>query len=349
MKNTKYKTLCTRAITDDISAEEKKHLEQWLERAPENRQYFERISSAWELSQPVDVPFIEDPEDGWAHIESSLNLTTNSLEQKRKAKGSSSRLSEWIRTFSSPGLRPVAYALGALLLIAGSLTIYRQVIDNAPFIEVVTHDTQRLETTLPDGSQVHLNADSRILFAKLFSCDIREIKLSGEAFFDVVSENRPFIVVTENARTTVMGTRFNVRTRGEKTCVIVQEGRVKVSPSSENLNEVILTKDQLSEVAGTLAPTEPRTVDSDFLLGWRRGKLIFVKTSVTEIIDELQRYYGVDIHLVDGAISSQTITASFDHVSIETVLQSICLTLGTSFQQEGKHYHIGSSPPGGAA
>ncbi len=164
--------------------------------------------------------------------------------------------------------------------------------------------------------------------------------LDGEAYFKVAYNKRSFIVITKHARITVLGTQFNVWDRGDKTRVIVKEGRVKLSSVLSDSSGVELTTGQMSQVFGHHAPEPPNSVDTKYLLGWLENRLAFEKTPLHEIIAELERFYDVSILLSDTTLANQTITAEFEDASIQDVLSSICLTLNMRWKFESKKYII---------
>jgi transmembrane sensor len=77
---------------------------------------------------------------------------------------------------------------------------------------VSTKAGSKSKIQLPDGTQVWLNADSKLEYNENFNVKLREVKLSGEAFFDVVkNKDKPFVIHTSQMDVKVLGTAFNVR------------------------------------------------------------------------------------------------------------------------------------------
>ena len=119
-------------------------------------------------------------------------------------------------------------------------------------IEVKTTVGQRSVTRLPDGSIVHLNDDSNISYCGDFKEDVRRVKVRGEAYFQVVKGEKPFVVETERMQTEVLGTSFNVKNRdGETAEVTLVEGSVNViSPGGS----FVLRPNQHASIELTLVP-----------------------------------------------------------------------------------------------
>lgn len=82
----------------------------------------------------------------------------------------------------------------------------------------------------------------------------------------------------------------------------------------------------------------------EHLLGWLKDRLVFEKTSLGEILDELERYYDISVKSMDPELDQKTITATFEDESIETVLASLCLTLNAKFEYDEDIYRIMNKP-----
>ena len=341
MKDSKYFTLCARAISGEITPEEKCTLDKWLKSSPENRLFFEHITTTWEKTKPPSLPYIQDTDQGWTMLEKSLGLEID----KRKKKAFFPELNNLVNNLA--GLiriryRPAVFSLATIFILAIGLVFLKKQLSGVQLQEIVTLNKQKTQITLSDGSQVHLNNGSSIKFYKSFSDTLREVILTGEAFFKVTHDPRPFVVITKNARTTVLGTQFNVRARNEQTCVIVQEGFVMLSSITSYNGDVFLSEGQMSRITGNMQPSAPQTVDAEYLLGWLEGKLVFERTPLNEIVSELERYYDVSIELEVAGLAQNTITASFENSPLEPVLSSICLTLGARYKFEADTYIITS-------
>src|SRR5699024_9334903 len=117
---------------------------------------------------------------------------------------------------------------------------------------VTQYETSNLEQriiTLPDGSVVRLNRNSRISFRENFAGSVRKIHLSGEAFFQVKhNAQKPFIIYSGNAVIKDIGTSFNVDEENGKVVVAVREGIVAVKKQEKTGKQVVLHKNQIAAV-----------------------------------------------------------------------------------------------------
>ena len=88
---------------------------------------------------------------------------------------------------------------------------------------------------LSDGTNVQLNAGSTLSYSKDYNSGNREVFLNGEAYFNVTKNHVPFIVSTDYAQVTVLGTKFNVRSRSDGFEAGVNEGSVEVTNNDKSI------------------------------------------------------------------------------------------------------------------
>jgi len=171
-------------------------------------------------------------------------------------------------------------------------------------VEKKTSNGQQLSIKLPDGTLVTLNAGSMLSYPKQFEDTLREVRLIGEAFFDVTrNEKAPFIIHTGEVTTKVLGTSFNVRAYPEnrEVQVAVVEGKVKVRMSSGlDKNGVCLVKSEMVTVQKEHGKLIVSDYDEKDQIGWKDGILYFEKSDFTSTVRKLERWYGVKIHIGEG-------------------------------------------------
>jgi ferric-dicitrate binding protein FerR (iron transport regulator) len=198
--------------------------------------------------------------------------------------------------------------------------------------ETETHPVQLTEITLPDGSTVKVNANSRIEYPEHFVGNIRKIKLSGEAFFDVTRDTlRPFIIETVHASVEVLGTSFNVTAYplAGMVEVNVRTGRVKLTQNTEGALERKSTVLPAGErgwlkvadgeigVANALAPNYS---------SWINKKLCFQHTPLSEAFSVLENTYHVKLSMEDPGIGTIPYTANFADQNLESIVEVIART-----------------------
>lgn len=173
----------------------------------------------------------------------------------------------------------------------------------------VTERGEQRAISLPDGSLVNLNTDTRL--AVEYSPKIRRLVLSkGEALFSVTKDpRRPFIVEAGAHRVQATGTRFSVLEEPARTIVTVVEGSVAVSRTEGQSSPVRLTAGQ--QWATAHAASGVRSVDAQRAIAWQQWKLYFDDESLGSAVSEFNRYNRQPIVLADPDLSQRKISGVF--------------------------------------
>lgn len=192
---------------------------------------------------------------------------------------------------------------------------------------------QKSRITLPDGSTVFLNNNSRITYPSKFD-HTREIILEGEAFFDVKKDStKPFFVNSKGLLTRALGTSFNIKAhKGKKVEVGLVTGKISVAPVFENDNIEIIDdkggKAIYDAIEGKLDISEYE--DMDFYK-WTERILVFKAADFDEIEETLENWYDVDI-TVQNLNRTITYTGEFPSESLESILERIAFVERFSFE-----------------
>ncbi len=173
---------------------------------------------------------------------------------------------------------------------------------------------------LDDGTDVWLNADSKLKYPIVFNGESREVVLSGEAYFEVKKDNRPFIVNLESGDITVLGTSFGVSAYpGYPNYTTLVQGSVRFT--SLRREQIVLTPGEQAvvDISGSL---KKRSVDVEEFVGWKDGVFIFKDKPLAEIMKILERWYGVHVIFQDESLKELEYTGSLERYnSINTFLQ----------------------------
>lgn len=200
------------------------------------------------------------------------------------------------------------------------------------------------EFILPDGTQVWLNAASKISFPAQFSGATRKIFLSGEAYFQVTKNKaKPFIVESKGQEVTVLGTHFNINAYADESSIktTLLEGSVKVSSLSGTSslpgrtgNEQILTPNQ--QAINTGAGIKVTTIDPEEVIAWKNGLFMFDAEILSSIMKRVSRWYNIQVIYEDPDLGSQIFSGSvskFDNIS--SLLRKLEMTAPVKFKIEG--------------
>lgn len=160
--------------------------------------------------------------------------------------------------------------------------------------------------SLSDGSKVWLNSGSSLKFPQKFAADLRKIELKGEAFFEVRKQSGtngtriPFVVQTAKQTIEVLGTSFNVKSYGqENEESTLFTGIVKVKNNSTS-HEALLSPGNTATLEEN-GQIKIRKADLEEIASWRSDAFVFYETNIKEILNQLSRWYNVDIVFVGSS------------------------------------------------
>lgn len=213
-------------------------------------------------------------------------------------------------------------------------------------ITKITQIGEKLNFTLSDGTMVELNAGSSITYNKKFDETHRFVTLQGEAFFDVVKNPKiPFIIKTEDIKTTVLGTSLNINAYlKDEISVTVATGEVLVQKEGSDENEENYRNSirllpgfqgQYSRSAGKLTK---KKVDISQFTDWHYGIITFKNASESEVIKILERWYSVNFSIHGTRKNPWNLNAGYDNKSLVFVLNSLSYSVG--FQYELKDDYV---------
>jgi transmembrane sensor len=234
-------------------------------------------------------------------------------------------------------LSPFWRIAAAVILLLGVGFIAQKYLAPSPEMIAVLSGEQMKEVLLPDGSMVTLNRQAELVYPEKFNRRQRELKLRGEAFFEVVSNpSLPFVVdVDERAQVRVLGTSFNIDPdrNGESISVQVIEGKVAFS-SLKGPDEIILVKDEQATFRkGSISRDD--VVDRNST-SWKTGVLFFENTDIGEVLKQLQAHYEIEIVLDQSVPGDLSFTSTLDKQELESVLDEISLVLGLEYNYENE-------------
>ncbi|MDR1407150.1 MAG: FecR domain-containing protein [Tannerella sp.] len=292
---------------DELSPEELKALREAV-RAMPDEEVGQRMYERWTEGEEPDVSRVEA-----ARMESVRRRIDRRLGFTRPA-----------RTFFA-GAGRIAAAAVILLLAFGMIYFYRENRQReSEDVVVATGRGEQAHVTLPDGTQVTLNAESTLRYMpRRHNESVRQVCLEGEAFFRVSSEGkRAFRIEAVNLYVTVSGTAFNLlaRREGRTAELMLEEGRVRFA-SVRTGREVVLEPGQkaiLDHANGeitVLTETDIRQAPA-----WKRGELVFRNTPLAHVLQALEDNYGISIEVDCGPCLTDSFTGTFRRSDLNETL-----------------------------
>lgn len=179
---------------------------------------------------------------------------------------------------------------------------------------------------LPDGSTVVLKAGSTLEYPPIFSGTTREVSLQGEAYFDIAPDKaKPFIIHTDEVKTTVLGTAFNIKAWPDQHTVTVSVTRGKVKVENKKRILAVLTINE--EVQYDLADVNVKktVADRKVVTDWTKQDMVFQNMTFSEIAKVLSKRYGVNIEIRSKDLADTEMVSSFSGTeSLDVVLTILC-------------------------
>jgi len=320
-------------------ADERKVLE-WKEKNEENRHEFELLKNLWD-TQDLSLPEVDVEKSLQVVKQRIKNYSDRNETQKSKIFKihHKKNLSQFINSFTTPVLLKTAAVI--LILISG-IYFFSQLFQNNLMKEVTVKNKELKEIILSDGTIVELDAGSSIKYPETFESDKREVFLSGEAYFNVTSDQQtPFIVHTNKAEITVLGTKFNVRAweQTHKVAVVVVDGKVSLRAENvhSNNSEVIIPAGQMSVLDENGLLSNPFDTDAGLQLGWLSREYYFQSAPLGEVLDQLKRWYDINFTLPDDSYAENRITVFIENEPTSDILELISMIMNFKYVMNGNN------------
>lgn len=290
-----------------LSTEKQAGLKKALEKSPELQKEFNDIRFIHKMSSELNLHRKADTTRNW-----------NELSRRIKAHTFRIRLGHFIRNTA------------AILLIPALITTYillekAEKPDYQPIemTEIASAPGIISKVTLPDGSEVWLNSGSTLTYPTRFTGK-REVSLTGEAYFKVISDktNRFDVTIENDLTVSAYGTEFNINayTGDNKIRATLVNGNIEVSHADAPESYIVhpgeqLTYDKESEEIQTSG------TNLAVVTGWKEGKMIFRRAGMTEINQRLSRRFNVNVRLEGEELYGYEYSATFTHETLDEILR----------------------------
>ena len=210
----------------------------------------------------------------------------------------------------------------AAIIFVTSLGIWQYIRTTGNLIMQTAYGETRQET-LPDGSQVMLNANTTLNYRKWKEGADREVWVNGEAFFHVkkTAQKTKFVVHTGHFDVVVTGTRFNVINRNKKNNVLLTEGSVTIKGEEQ---EVHMKPGEFVEFNNT--GIQKKEVNNAPVLAWTEHKFIFEKTPMKEVAEQVGDLYGIKVTLAYEAAATDSLSGIILNDNLDEFVQLLTLS-----------------------
>ncbi|MDR0507464.1 MAG: FecR domain-containing protein [Dysgonamonadaceae bacterium] len=233
----------------------------------------------------------------------------------------------------------------ALLIAISSLFFLSGKFKHEPALtEYYAQSGEVEKLTLPDGSTVHINAGSWLLYPETYGKKTRTVYLAGEANFKVRrDESAPFIVKSKTFSITALGTEFDVSAYPDDACfkTTLISGSIEVRQNGNPASHILKTAEQFTYHELT-RQYSIEVVNLYDVTAWQRDEYIFNSLTLPEVLDALERKYNVSFRYGPNVFNSDKYNFRFrKHSSISCIMKIIMETSGDiDYEKTGNSYHI---------
>lgn len=330
--------LLGKKVSGEIDAEELGELEQLLRSSGEITFAGELMERLWQAPL-VPAQTDESGDHNWAAI-------AVGIEEKESIVRSMQASVKWIMMAAS-------FVLLVASGIGGYWWTHRSAVEQTEAgNSISTRPDSRSRISLPDGTTVWLNSDSKIAYNKQYGEHKREITLTGEAFFDVVQNaGMPLVVHAKGLNIQVLGTAFNVTAYAQDSEVTTSliRGSVELSAPSKPGWRVLLQPNQ--KISVPVDPLTPGALDSGEAaakvhpeasgtyalkpeprsriipeVSWVDNKLVFYQEPFGSLALRMERWFRVQFQIRDEQLKKVTLTGIFDKESLNQALTALQLS-----------------------
>ena len=304
--------LFAKFFTGEISENEQTELDKFISEKPENKKLFEEYELIWSQNNTkTKDAFSEKTNSALQSVKNIISEDENSLESKSYK---------------------LLFKIAAAVIVVFGLSwfAYNKLIYND--IEMIVSSTadQTKELQLSDGSIIWLNKNSSIEYPEKFSGKERKVNLTGEAFFIIAhNSEKPFIVISEQTETKVLGTEFNLKAykNDGKIILTLTEGKVIFTDNKTHENKTLIKNEKLSLNKQNRILKKSKLSSVNYLY-WKTKEINLDNLTTKQIARELSEAYKTNIQADKSAedlIFHQTIP--FKDMNLQEILITIKYTL----------------------
>lgn len=287
-------------------------VEEWIMQSKENEDLARKVCRAELLSSRYGAQKNVDCEKAWRQVRRRI---------------SRSRRTRFVNYAGR-----VSLALTIPLLICAAIFIprYNSLSEkkSAPVV-IASAPGVTTQTTLPDGTKVWLNSDSRLTYPQVFSTDTREVTLEGEGYFAVSKvKGQRFVVKAGAIEVEALGTEFNIEAYTDQVRATLAEGRIRISYPEGSVEAV--PGDSYCYDDGTISRSR---VNPYSLSAWRDGRIVLDNTPLSDALRMVGNHFGVNFVIENNSLLKNSYTGTFSDHSLDMILEMFSETTKISFDK----------------
>lgn len=353
-------------LNHEASDEELVELDQLLAESNVEPFRIKNLQRYWQNKSEIDEQWLDGQ---WEKVSEQLGFQKNETPTQSFAEIKSRRrvMVFWKMIAAASILMLSFFTIKKIWLNSNTATERQEIAAiQSPDSVVVALNGERKTVKLPDGTTVRLNSGSKLIFEKEFGSRNREVRLNGEAYFEVIKDaDHPFLVNTDRMLVKVLGTVFNVKAYDTQEDIetTVVEGKVEVSLKDGQEKKVILLPQEKISLKSNKVMKETipiseneaasgikyevmtvkvpdRQIDMQEEVAWIKEKMVFNDEPFETVALRMERWYDVRIHFENEKIKHLFLTGDFESVDIHQALQILQILGKFKYEVSGKDIYI---------
>ncbi len=354
-------TLIAKKLSGEADEEELRDFEKLLRENPDLHYPLQAITDLWFADLQFDQQDAQDALNKHIQRMKDLNIEFNDPQEESLRHEPGWRTN---RKWVWPALAAAFFAgtlfFGIRFFSAGSSEMKSQLRENKQVVnQISTKNSSKTSLILSDGTKVWLNAGSSLTYDTSYNKVVREVSLTGEAFFDVTkNKTKPFIIHTSKFDIKVLGTEFNVKSYStdRTTEASLIRGSIEVTFKDNPNRKIILRPNEKIVVNNNTGPetaylknnrktaevpdiaimglTHEHNTGTIIETSWVENKLIFQDESFEDISHQLERWYGVTIVFNNNQLKENHLTGNFKNETIRQALDALKLTASFRYEMD---------------
>lgn len=347
-------------LENEMTGVERKALQDWIEESPTNKAHFKEVYKIWTATEMLNENSMEINavlEKVKVQIE---NTSPSFKPQKHKVRHIMVNAGKWAAVIF------ISLFIGAIIYSRVDKVPSEIADSTIDYNEVTVPLGAKSTIRLPDGTEVILNAGSKLTYSTEYGKVLREVEFSGEAYFKVAKiKDKPFIVHTSKTSIEALGTEFNVKayptenvietilvegsvairktdaknnTKGSRTnkAIILKPGQVLQivkNPAEETLPVAAAPAPAVGDEEESLKPIDNQkdmrigNIDVQVGTSWKDARWIIRGTNLKDLAVLLSRRFNVNIQLKDSTINQYKFSGRIENETLEEVLNIIKYTI----------------------
>lgn len=304
----------TRGAADE---QDKRKLVEWLEESEENRRFYSLFMANCSLHETIASPSLySDTESMIARLDARIDAAESQHRERMP-------------------LRLAGWAVAAVIVAVVSVFVFRGTGINrtapVPMEQAVNLTAETIQFALDDGTRVYLHPGAEISYNVSTLDDRREVKLHGDAYFDVTrNELKPFVVYTDNIGIKVLGTAFSVSSSPEVSQVVLERGSVRLI-SSEGASMVTLSPNQKATFKALTGDVRVEPVYATAFVTDKYNLMSISDATIEEITSKLSSIFRKNISFSGGDDDKRYNLAVLKSDTLEDILSILEYMTGAEF------------------